>query len=57
MQWIPGHSNILENEIADSVAKQACSENAQLPVVTYTSICAHIRDMMKDPPIQHERTA
>ena len=26
IQWIPGH--ILGNEMADSVAKQACSENA-----------------------------
>ena len=57
IQWIPGHCNILGNEIADSVAKQACSENAQLPGVTYTSICARIRHMVKDPPIQHERTA
>ena len=56
-QWIPGHSNVLGNEIADSVAKQAYSENAQLPGVTYTSICARIRHMVIDTPIQHERTA
>ena len=40
--------------MADSVAKQAYSENAQLPGVTYTSICARIKHMVKDPPIQHK---
>ena len=39
------------------VAKQACSENAQLQGVTYTSIYARIKDMVKDPHIQHERPA
>ena len=34
IQRIPGHSNILGNKMADSVAKQACSENAQLPGIT-----------------------
>ena len=57
IKWIPGHSNILGNEITNYVAKQACSESAQLPAVTYTSICARIRHMVKDPSIQHERTA
>ena len=35
IKWIPEHSNILGNEIADSVAKQVCSENAHLPGVIY----------------------
>ena len=56
IKWIPGHIDILGNEMADYVAKQECSENA-LPGVTYTSICARIRHMVKDPPIQHEGTA
>ena len=51
LQWIPAHSNMLGNEIADSAAKQACSEDAQLPGVTYIYICAQIRNMVKDPPI------
>ena len=51
------NSNILGNEIAVPVVKQACSENAQLLGVTYTSICARIRNIVKNPPIQHERTA
>ena len=57
IQWIPGNSEILRNEMADSVVKQACSENAQLPGVTYTSICARIRHVIKHPPTQHEITA
>ena len=57
IQWTPGHSNILGNEIADFVAKQAFSENAQLTGVTYTSICTRIKHMVKYPPIQRERTA
>ena len=55
IQWITWHSDILRNEITDSATKQERSENAQLPGVTYTSICARIRHMIKDP--QHERTA
>ena len=47
IQWIPGHSNSLGNEIADSVAKQECSENGQLPGVTYPSICAEYETLSK----------
>ena len=57
IQWIPGHSNNLGNEMEDSVVKQVCSENGELPGVTNTSICARIRHMIKNPHIQHERTA
>ena len=57
IQWISGHSDILGNEMTYSVAKQACSENAQLPGLTYTSICARVRHMVKHPPKQHERTS
>ena len=42
------HSEILRNEIANSFAKQVCSENAKLPGVTYTSICARIKHVVKD---------
>ena len=55
IQWIPGHSDILGNVMEDSVDKHACSENAQLPGVTYICICARTRHMVKDPPIQHEK--
>ena len=42
---------------SNSRLKQACSENVQLPDVTYTAICARIRHEVKDPPIQHGTTA
>ena len=43
--------------MAEYIAKQACSEKAQLPDVIYTSIFSRIRHMVKDPPIRHKRTA
>ena len=43
IQWVPRHSNILGNVIADYVAKQACSKNTELPGVNYTSICVIIK--------------
>ena len=41
--------------MADSVAKQACSENTHLSGVTYTSICERIKHVVKDPHIQYEK--
>ena len=38
-QWIPGLSDILRSEMADSVAKQASTEIVQLLGVTYTYMC------------------
>ena len=43
--------------MTDSVAKEVCSKNVQLTGVNYTFIWARIRYMVKDPHIQHERTA
>ena len=40
IEWTPGHSDILGNEMADYVAKWACSENMQRPGVTYMAVCA-----------------
>ena len=57
VQWIPENSNILPKEMTDFVAKRVCSKNGQILSVTYISICARIKQMVKDPPIQHERTA
>ena len=53
IQWITGH--ILRNEIADSLAKRACSENAELLGVPYTAICARIRQVVKNPSNMKER--
>ena len=43
--------------VADYVANQACSENAQRLGVTYPAIYAQISHIVKDLPIQHEITA
>ena len=57
IQCISGHSDILRNQMAEYVAKQACSENAKQPGVTYTAICTRIRHVVNNQSIQHERTA
>ena len=48
---------IKQNFALIKFTKHACSENLQLLGVTYTYICPRIRHVVKDPPIQHERTA
>ena len=50
IQWIPGHSNIPGNELADTAAKAATELEEQASPVTYGSICTTIRRMTKDPP-------
>ena len=44
IQRIPRHNDILGNKMA----KQLCSENPQLPGVTYTYICAQIKHVVKN---------
>ena len=56
IQWVPGHSDIPGNELADKAAKDATELEEQAAPVTYGSICAQIRKITKDPPPTHERT-
>ena len=53
IQWIPGHSDILENKMADSEIWKKTATTS----VLYTAICTQIRHLVKDPPFQNERTA
>ena len=57
IQWIPGHSNILGNELADTAAKQATGRpsTADLPI-TLSSAVKVVRDSIQDAAITHDRT-
>jgi ribonuclease HI len=56
IQWIPGHSGVPGNEIADEIAKQATEEPGPSSPVSYAGACAHIRQYSRDPPPTHPRT-
>jgi ribonuclease HI len=55
LQWIPGHCNIVGNDMADEAAKQATSLPGRSRDVSYGSACARIRHITKDI-ITHSRT-
>jgi hypothetical protein len=55
VQWIPGHSEIAGNELADAAAKEATSLDELPGAISYGSICAHINAVIKDTE-KHLRT-
>lgn len=49
IQWVPGHSGIAGNELADAAAKSATSLDGPGRPVSYKAICAQIRNVTRDP--------
>ena len=50
IQWVPGHSEIPGNEMADARAKEATSQLGEGRAISYKSACATINRHIKDPP-------
>ena len=57
IQWIPGHSDIPGNEIADAMAKEATTSEGPNRPISFNSAVATIKAKIKEPPIEHQRTA
>ena len=68
IQWIPGHSNVPGNDLADAAAKSASGLLAPSRPITYRSACmqikrtfqddikhARVRDVYRDYKIENER--
>ena len=54
IQWVPGHSDIPGNELADEEAKQATTEEGEGRAVSLESITTVIKSVIKDKEIQHD---
>ena len=55
-QWIPGHSDIEGNEIADRIAKEATRLAGPSQLVSLNAISAEVKNIVPDKPPTHERT-
>ena len=57
IQWVPGHSNIVGNDLADAAAKSATSLDEPPSEIAYSSICSFIKSVVRDNPNSHPRSA
>ena len=57
IQWVPGHSGIAGNELADAAAKQATTLDDEPGPITYGSACARVKAGIRDDHSSHDRTA
>ena len=55
-QWIPGHSDVCGNELADTEAKKAASIAGEQRPVSFNAIRSEIKNLVPAEPPKHQRT-
>ena len=55
IQWIPCHSEVPGNVLADKAAKEACKLDEDMGPVSYGSTCALIKSTITDEQPTHQR--
>ena len=56
IQWIPGHSDVMGNELADEAAKKAAKLHGPGRDISYESSRLLAKKFIPDPPPEHKRS-